>query len=43
VSNVTALGRALNRRTEIKFIINRGIASQASSGQTSEAQLSRQQ
>lgn len=43
VSNDTALGRALNRRTEIKFLINRGIASQASSEQTSAAQLSRQQ
>jgi outer membrane protein OmpA-like peptidoglycan-associated protein len=43
VSNDTALGRALNRRAEIKFLINRGIASQASSEQTSAAQLSRQQ
>ena len=43
VDNDTALGRALNRRTEIKFLINRGIASQASSGQTPAAQLSRQQ
>ena len=32
----------LNRRTEIKFLINRGIASQTSSEQTSSAQLSRQ-
>ena len=43
VDNDTALGRALNRRTEIKFLINKGIASQASSEQTSAAQLPRQQ
>ncbi|HEV2827705.1 MAG TPA: OmpA family protein [Pyrinomonadaceae bacterium] len=43
VSNDTVLGRALNRRTEIKFLINRGIASRASSEQTSAAQLPRQQ
>jgi len=43
VDNDTALGRAVNRRTEIKFLINRGIASRASSDQTSAAQLPRQQ
>lgn len=42
VSNDTALGRALNRRAEIKFLINRGIASQASPEQTSAAQSSHQ-
>ena len=41
VDNDTALGRALNRRTEIKFLINKGIASQADSEQTSTTQLSR--
>lgn len=43
VDNDTALGRALNRRTEIKFLINKGIASRASSQLTSAGQLSRQQ
>ena len=42
VDNDTALGQALNRRTEIKFLINKGIASRASSEQTSAAQLSPQ-
>ena len=43
VDNDTRLGRALNRRTEIKFLINKGITSQTSSEQTSAVQLSRQQ
>jgi outer membrane protein OmpA-like peptidoglycan-associated protein len=43
VDNDTALGRALNRRTEIRFLINKGIASRASSEQTPAAQLSPQQ
>jgi OmpA-OmpF porin, OOP family len=40
VDNDTRLGRALNRRTEIKFLINKGIASLE---QTPATQLSRQQ
>jgi OmpA-OmpF porin, OOP family len=43
VGNGTTLGRALNRRAEIKFLINKGIASRADSEQTSTTQLSRQQ
>ena len=43
VSNDTSLGRALNRRTEITFLINKGIASQAYSEQTSATQSSRRQ
>ena len=43
VDNDTRLGRALNRRAEIKFLINKGIASQAYSEQTSATQLPRQQ
>ena len=42
VDNDTRQGRALNRRTEIKFLINKGIASQASSEQTPATKLSRQ-
>ena len=43
VDNDTRLGRALNRRTEIRFLINKGIASPTSSEGASGTQLSRQQ